>query len=73
MTRRYILDSNILSQIIKPKASDSYIDRLRGLSEKNVQLLLSPMVYFEVKRGLLEIGATKQLKDLTVALMTLIS
>ena len=58
----YLLDTNIVSLILKkknPRVSREY-RILQGLNEK---IFISGITYYEVKRGLLYLKATRQLAD----------
>jgi predicted nucleic acid-binding protein len=59
----YALDSNIISYFLK---GDSVIrDRLLEATEQNNRLVIPAIVYFEVKRWLLERGAKNKEADFT--------
>ncbi len=60
----YLLDTNIVSLILKnnPRVSREY-RILQGLNEK---IFISGMTYYEVKRGLLYLKATRQLADFEI-------
>jgi predicted nucleic acid-binding protein len=50
----YALDSNIISYFLK---KDSIVRaRMRAVNDQNNRFIMSAIVYFEVKRGLLELG-----------------
>jgi tRNA(fMet)-specific endonuclease VapC len=57
----FVLDSNIISFLLK-----NYIlvrqNFIKTKNEKNI-ILIAPFAYYEVRRGLLSINATKLLKD----------
>lgn len=57
----YLLDTNIVSLILKnnPRVSREY-RILQGLNEK---IFISGITYYEVKRGLLYLNATRQLAN----------
>jgi len=58
----YLLDTNVVTQLLKrtPRVVESY----RHALEQGEQVYLSAVVYYEVKRGLLHLGAAKQLRQL---------
>lgn len=58
----YILDTNIITAILKKNTKVSR-HLLKALNA-NEQIILSPVAYYEVKRGLLWKDAPKQLKHL---------
>lgn len=67
---RYSLDSNIISAILKKE--QIVLDRLRAKLAGNDEVIVCPFVYYEVFRGLLDRGASKQLEALN-SLVTLLS
>ncbi len=58
----YLLDTNVLTQLLRRTAH--VVDRYRGALERGEAIYLSAVVYYEVKRGLLHLGATSQLRQL---------
>ena len=58
----YLLDTNVVTQLLK--RSPRVVERYRQTLERGEQIYLSAVVYYEVKRGLLHVGATKQLRQL---------
>ena len=58
----YALDSNIVSFYLKGKAT--VIDNIEKAISEDYAIVIAPIAYYEVKRGLLLINATKQLKKL---------
>lgn len=58
----YLLDTNVVTQILK--RNTRVAERYRHALERGEQICLSAVVYYEVKRGLLHVGATKQLHQL---------
>jgi tRNA(fMet)-specific endonuclease VapC len=60
----YLLDTNIVSYLLKRNANiDNKFREARRL-QKNI--FISCITYYEVKRGLLAINATRQLADFTL-------
>lgn len=60
----YLLDTNIVSYILKRNANiDNKFREARRLQK---DIFISCITYYEVKRGLLAINATRQLADFTV-------
>lgn len=61
---KYLLDTNIVSYILKRNA---IIDRkLRQVTRRGEEVFISCMTYYEIKRGLLAINATRQLAEFNV-------
>jgi len=58
----YLLDTNVITQLLK--RTSPVVARYRSALGRGERLYLSAVVYYEVKRGLLHIGATKQLRQL---------
>ena len=58
----YALDSNIISFYLKGNAT--VIENIERAISENHTIVITPITYYEVKRGLLLINATKQLKKL---------
>ena len=58
----YALDSNIISFYLKGNAT--VIENVEKAINEDHDIIISPIAYYEVKRGLLLIGASKQLKKL---------
>lgn len=57
----YLLDTNIVSYILKRNLT---LDRkLREVNRSGDEVFISCITFFEVKRGLLAINATRQLAD----------
>jgi len=65
----YLLDTNILSPVLKrSQEGHAFNDRLRGILAQNAIVLISPIVYYEILRGLHKIQAKNQIaffEDLT--------
>lgn len=60
----YLLDTNIVSYILKRNA---IIDRkLRLVTRRGEEVFISCMTYYEIKRGLVAINATRQLAEFNV-------
>ena len=58
----YLLDTNVLTQLLR--RNPRVLERYRSVLERGDQLCLSAVVYYEIKRGLLHVGATRQLRQL---------
>jgi tRNA(fMet)-specific endonuclease VapC len=58
----YLLDTNVVTQLLK--RNPRVVERYRDALERGEQVYLSAVVYYEVKRGLLHVAATKQLHQL---------
>lgn len=58
----YLLDTNVLTQLLK--RTPHVVGRYRTVLERGEPVYLSAVVYYEVKRGLLHVGATNQLRHL---------
>ena len=58
----YLLDSNVLTQLLRRNAQ--VVERYRSTLRRGELVYLSAVVYYEVKRGLLHVGATTQLRRL---------
>ena len=58
----YALDSNIISFYLRGNAA--VIDNIEKAMDGDHSIIITPIAYYEVKRGLLLINATKQLKRL---------
>jgi predicted nucleic acid-binding protein len=58
---RFVLDSNIISRILRQDRR--VVPRLAEAATSNATIYLCPVVYFEVRRGLLERAASRQLRD----------
>lgn len=61
MDSRYVLDTNILSYVLE--RNRAAIERLAAAAESDAEIFLCPVVYYEIRRGLLDRGATRQLTD----------
>ncbi len=59
MAQHYVLDTNIVTGILKKDAR--IVSRLRQALTANANIILSPVVFYEIKRGLLKKDARKQL------------
>jgi predicted nucleic acid-binding protein len=59
---RYLLDTNILSNIVKPVPSPSLSKWLK--SQKNIDLFISVVTLAEIKRGILEMPTGKKRREL---------
>ncbi len=57
--KTYLLDTNILSALLRKEAST--LQRFRQAVANDDVLLLSVVVYYEIKRGLLKRDAQKQM------------
>lgn len=60
MTTRFTLDTNILSYYIK--GNDAISNRLKKELLKGNQLIMNPITYYEINRGLLAINSQKKLQ-----------
>lgn len=58
----YLLDTNVLTQLLRRTAG--VVDRYRSALQRGEPVYLSVVVYYEVKRGLLHVGAPRQLRQL---------
>lgn len=68
---KYLLDTNVLSSILrKNEAGQAYHKKLLSVLNANALILMSPVVYYEIVRGLYKIQANKPLSFLE-KLMTL--
>jgi tRNA(fMet)-specific endonuclease VapC len=56
----YVLDSNIISFYLKE--NNCVIENIEKAINEGHSIIIAPIAYYEVKRGLLLVGATKQLK-----------
>ncbi|MFH7025247.1 MAG: type II toxin-antitoxin system VapC family toxin [Heteroscytonema crispum UTEX LB 1556] len=57
----YLLDTNIVSYILKKNAT---VDKkLREVRRQGQEVFISCITYYEVKRGLLAVNATRQLAE----------
>lgn len=57
----YLLDTNIVSYILKKNATVD--NKLREVNRLGQEVFISCISYFEIKRGLLALNATRQLAD----------
>lgn len=60
----YLLDSNIVSYILKKNATVN--QKLRQVNSQGGKIFISCLTYYEIKRGLLSINAAKQLGEFHV-------
>ena len=58
----YLLDTNVVTQLLK--RTPPLVEKYRHALERGEQVYLSAVVYYEVKRGLLHLGAARQLRQL---------
>lgn len=58
----YLLDTNVVTQLLR--RTSHIVDRYRATLERGEAIYLSAVVYYEVKRGLLHMGAARQLRQL---------
>jgi tRNA(fMet)-specific endonuclease VapC len=56
----YLLDTNVITGILKQDAR--IVDRVTAALSADARMILSPIVYYEIKRGLLRRDARKQLE-----------
>jgi len=59
--KTYALDSNMISFFLK--GNTAVIERIATVINENHSIVIPPIVYYEVKRGLLMINATKKLSN----------
>ncbi len=57
----YLLDTNIVTAIIKQ--NEKVTTKLASLNRQNQGVLISAITYYEIKRGLLAIKASRKLVD----------
>ena len=57
----FVLDSNILSFYLRQ--DQQIIQKVRDMLLSGNEIIISPVAYYEVKRGLLAIKAEKRLKE----------
>lgn len=57
-----LLDTNVITQLLK--RTQAVVDRYRNALGRGETIHLSAVVYYEVKRGLLHLGASNQLRQL---------
>ena len=60
----YALDSNIISFYLK--GNSTVFKNMEKTINENNTIIITPIAYYEVKRGLLMINATKQLRKLEI-------
>ena len=58
---RFVLDSDTVSYILQERRT--VLARLAGAVEDNAEIFLCPMVYYQVRRGLLYKEAPRQLRE----------
>lgn len=56
----YLLDTNIITALVK--RNSRVVTRLQYIEGQGAEIYLSAVTYYEVKRGLLYINATRQLR-----------
>ena len=65
MTEKYyLLDTNVISGILRKESNIIY--HFRQATIVNATFVLSPIVYYESKRGLVKIGASNKLRQLEI-------
>ncbi len=57
----YLLDTNIVSYILKKNASVN--NKLQQVTREGEEVFINCITYYEVKRGLLALNATRQLAE----------
>lgn len=57
----YLLDTNIVSYILKNNASVN--NKLQQVTREGDEVFISCITYYEIKRGLLALNATRQLAE----------
>ncbi|MDJ1178310.1 type II toxin-antitoxin system VapC family toxin [Roseofilum sp. BLCC_M91] len=60
----YLLDTNIITALVK--RNSRVVTRLQYIEGQGAEIYLSAVSYYEVKRGLLYINATRQLANLEI-------
>ena len=60
----YLLDTNIVSLILRNQEKEN--QKYRELRRQGHKIFISGMTYYEVKRGLLYLKATRQLADFEI-------
>ena len=58
----YLLDTNVVTQLLK--RTPGVVAKYRRALELGEQVYFSAAVYYEIKRGLLHLGAARQLRQL---------
>jgi len=58
----YLLDTNVITQLLR--RTPGIVGRYRAALARGEVIYLSAVVYYEMKRGLLHVGATRQLRQL---------
>lgn len=58
----YLLDTNVVTELLKRNAH--VVNRYRSALENGEQVYFSAVAYYEIKRGLLHLGASRQLRQL---------
>jgi predicted nucleic acid-binding protein len=58
--KTYLLDTNIISDVLRKKRLE-VSKRLESAIADNAVIILSPVVYFEIMRGLLHANAERQM------------
>ena len=58
----YLLDTNVVTQLLK--RTPSVVEKYRRALELGEQVYFSAVVYYEIKRGLLHLGAARKLRQL---------
>lgn len=61
---RYLLDTNIISNIVKPKPSESLLDWMGEQRDEN--LFIASLTIAEIRRGILEKPRGKKRDSLTL-------
>ena len=61
MTAAYLLDTNVITAVLK--RDPCVLEQLRAKLRANCRILISAVVYYEIKRGLLKRDAMRQLAD----------
>lgn len=57
----YLLDTNIITAILK--RNEKIVQKLEAVGSQGQQVYISCITYYEVKRGLLYVNATRQLSE----------
>lgn len=61
MASRYVPDTNILSYVLQRRQVT--IDRFAAAAKTDAEIFLCPVVYYEIRRGLLDKGVARQITD----------
>lgn len=59
--KKYVLDSNIISYILKKDVE--VIKKFRQANDNGDECIIPAIVFYEITRGLLSVGATTKMRD----------